>query len=109
MVISICIGIIASKVAQVFDKRITGEETKLKKAVNNKIESVKSDIKADLSSDIEALNDKVDELVKNQSQGPSRVDDIAMNVVIQGLPEQNNENTLLKVNKMLKDGLKVLV
>jgi len=62
-----------------------------------------------LSSDIEALNDTIDELVKNQSQGLSMVDDIALNVVIQGLPEQNNENTLLKVNKMLKDGLKVLV
>ena len=100
---------IASKVAQVFDKRITGEVNKLKKAVDDKIESVKSDIKADLSSDIEALNDTIDELVKNQSQGLSMVDDIALNVVIQGLPEQNNENTLLKVNKMLKDGLKVLV
>jgi len=53
---------IASKVAQVFDKRITGEVNKLKKTVDDKIESVKSDTKADLSSDIEALNDKIGEM-----------------------------------------------
>jgi len=38
---------IASKVAQVFDKRIAGEVNKLNKAVDDKIESVKSDIKVD--------------------------------------------------------------
>lgn len=103
---------IATKVAQVLDKRITGEMNKIQKVVDDKIQAIKSDIQAEVSAELTVMNDKMAELSEKcvRSKGTSVPDssDIALNVIITGLPEQANEVTVHKVNKLIKDGLKVI-
>ena len=97
---------IASKVAQILDKRVSSEMTKIRKEVDVKIDNVKRDIHAEVAAELESVNDRIKEVASAPTNSTSS-DDIALNIVIRELPESNSENTLNKVNSLIKDGLKL--
>lgn len=95
---------IANKVAQVLDKRVTSEMNRIRKEVDKHIENVTESIREEVKADLETVNSKIDSL---SNRDTNTVSDITLNIVIKNLPESENENVSNKVNKFLKDGLKL--
>ena len=96
---------ISTKVAQLLDKRVNSELNRIRKDVEDKMESLKDDIRADISSDLYDINEKLRKL----SNVPPALNhsDLSLNIVIRNLPESNKENTTHKVNTLIRNGLKI--
>ncbi|KAH3848896.1 hypothetical protein DPMN_091279 [Dreissena polymorpha] len=94
---------ISNKVAQILDKRINSVTDKMEKkltmAVDNKVNAMKEEIKAEIIPEIEEL--------KSFASSQSQRNNIALNICIRDLPENEGENTKSKVDKLIKDGLKI--
>ncbi|KAH3734655.1 hypothetical protein DPMN_041095 [Dreissena polymorpha] len=108
---------ITNKVSQILDKRVNSELEKIKRGVDQKLdtkfEQFAYTVKSDLADDLAAIRGQTDSLstmrhpvtISNVSQqiAPDR----SLSVVIRNLPETASESTSAKVNAMLKDGLKL--
>ena len=84
---------------------------KIKKSVVEQMGSVKADISAEFRADCEDITEKFDQVserISVSSSSTNNCKNIALNIVIRNMPEQVNENTKDKVNKLIKDGLKVV-
>jgi len=97
---------ITQKVTQTLDKRVSSEMSKIKKSVDEHMNNVKADIAAEFRADFEDVSNKLDQ-ISERTTGANNCVNLALNIVIRNLPEHNNENTMDKVNKLIKDGLKV--
>ena len=89
--------------AQIMDKRFTSEMKKLQREMDTRL----SDIRADFQTDISEMAAKVESVSEGVNSG-GQVDGIARNVVIRELPEHEGENTLVKVNNLFRDQLKLM-
>ena len=96
---------ISSKVAQLLDKRVNVELTRIKKDVNARLDTFRETLREELADDMETLNTKVSSLVSSEQRSPSS--GISLNVVIRNLPESLNENLDEKINVLIKDSLSV--
>jgi hypothetical protein len=97
---------ISNKVAQLLDKRVNSEMTKISRKVEADIVSLREDLKADLADELSEMNCKI----QNISSGGNSVlvqPDLSLNVVIKDLSESPNENTKSKVNSLIRTGLKI--
>ena len=97
---------IVQKVTQVIDKRVNIEMNKIRMCVEEQISSVKSDIAAEFRTDFEEVNDKIQRVTVKMAEAGG-TDNHALNIVVRDLAEHENENVLNKVNKLIKDGLKI--
>lgn len=97
---------IANKVAQVLDKRVTTEMNRIRKDVDERMSDIKESICDEFKAEIVLVNTKIESL-SNSATVNNSDNDITLNIVIRDLPETENENTAIKVNKLIKDGLKV--
>lgn len=97
---------ISNKVAQIIDKRVNTELSRIRKDVDCRLESFKEEIKSDISADLHDINDKM-RVLSNGGPVNSGQTDVSLNIVIRGLPESSSENTSAKVNTLIRDGLKV--
>ena len=93
---------LSEKMAQIMDKRFTSEMKKLQREMDTRL----SDIRADFQTDISEMAAKVESVSEGVNSG-GQVDGIARNVVIRELPEHEGENTLVKVNNLFRDQLKL--
>ena len=93
---------LSEKMAQIMDKRFTSEMKKLQREMDTRL----SDIRADFQTDISEMAAKVESFSEGVNSG-GQVDGIARNVVIRELPEHEGENTLVKVNNLFRDQLKL--
>ena len=93
---------LSNRMAQIMDKRFNSEMRKLQKEIDTRV----GDIRADLQSDVRELAAKVDSVSESVNSG-ERASDVVLNIVIRDLPEREGENTLAKVNNLLKDNLKL--
>jgi len=104
---------IANKVAQLLDKRVNSEMSKVRKDVDARLETFKESLKDEVTADIAEINTKLQNLSTAQTyaaaaSGPTPPQpDRSLNVVIRGLPSTNNERVIEKVNVLIKDGLRV--
>lgn len=114
-----------------FNHRIDGLSKKVEarvtdtvlKNVNDKMKNVKSDLRREISRElsrelsnddkVESLKRQIEEIqgtvsdVINHTSNSRASDDIALNIAIRNLGERENENTLNKVNALIKDGLRL--
>ena len=98
---------IATKVAQILDKRVSTEMTKIRKDVDVKTSAVKKDIQTEVTAQMKNVNERLKVEIASSRANSSVSDDLSLNVVIRGLPESAVENTRNKVNSLIKDGLKI--
>ena len=91
---------ISKKVAQLLDKRVNAEVSRIKKDVDAQIESVKDEIAVDIAE----IHEKLETI---NLERPSSQPDISRNIVIRNLPQSSNERIDTKVNGLLRDGLKL--
>ena len=63
-------------------------------------------MRAEIDNNLAEMEDKLTSLVRKTEQQASK-QDILLNIVIHKLPESNKENTVVKVNGLIKDGLKL--
>ena len=96
---------IANKVTQLIDKRVNTELSRIRRDIDGKLDSFKDEMRTNISDELEDINSKIERLSNGAESHSSP--DIAMNVVIWGLPVTPNENVSNKVNAMFKDALKV--
>ncbi|KAH3806135.1 hypothetical protein DPMN_134450 [Dreissena polymorpha] len=96
---------ISSKVAQLLDKRVLTEISKIRKEVEVIIDNVKRDIHAEVAAEIENINDQLKEVSTNC--GSAKMINFDDNFVIRNIPESTSEGTVNKINALNKDGLKV--
>lgn len=91
------------------------------KNMSQRIKTVKTDLRKDITRELSkelSKNDDVERLKRNVEDLQETVDDvitrttntrategISLNIAIRNLPESENENTLNKVNALIKDGL----
>ena len=90
---------ISNKVAQILDKRISTEISRIKKDVDDQISDFKDSIRAEVTAGIEDLNEKIDSPVSQPT--------LSRNLIIRNLSETSNERIETKVNTMFRDGLKI--
>ena len=95
---------ISNKVAQILDKRISTEVSRIKKDVDDQISDFKDSIRAEVTADIEDLNEKIDSL---RLDSPVSQPDLSRNLIIRNLSETSNERIETNVNTMFRDGLKI--
>ena len=88
--------------AQIMDKRFNSEMKKLQREIDTRV----GDIRADFQTDISEMAAKV-ESVSKVVNSEGRVDGVARNVVIRELPGHEGEITLVKVNNLFRDQLKL--
>lgn len=99
---------ISNKVSQLLDKRVNTELNRIRKEVDDKIDFVKETMRADTADDIAELRSKVDSLADNQGHSShDHSGDITKNIVIRGLLELHNENTVSRVNELIAEGLRL--
>ncbi|KAH3805935.1 hypothetical protein DPMN_134245 [Dreissena polymorpha] len=96
---------ISSKVAQLLDKRVLTEISKIRKEVEVIINKVKRDIHAEVAAEIENIKDQLKEVSTNC--GSAKTINFDDNFVIRNIPESTSEGTVNKINALNKDGLKV--
>lgn len=95
---------ISNKVAQLLDKRVNTELNRIKKDVDDRVETFKETFRAEIDEDLNELNNKLNNM---NVQIPDTSYDRSLNIAIRGLPESDNENLSNKVNSVIKDGLSV--
>lgn len=95
---------ISNKVAQLLDKRVNTELNRIKKDVDDRVETFKETFRAEIDEDLNELNNKLNNM---NVQTPDTSYDRSLNIAIRGLPESDNENLSNKVNSVIKDGLSV--
>jgi hypothetical protein len=98
---------IATKVSQILDKRINSELHRIRKDVDGRLDAFRESVRTDVTTDLNELKTKVDDFISNSNDRRCEGDDITLNVIIRDLPETTGENTLNKVNTLIKDGLKL--
>lgn len=100
---------IANKVSQILDKRVNTELNRIRKDVDDKLLSMKDSLRDEITEELDVIKARIDSLpVRDvQSQQRSTADDRSLNVVIRGLSETQGEDTRAKVNKLIRDGLKI--
>jgi len=96
---------ISNKVSQLLDKRVTTELNRVRKDVDKRIGEVKDSIIAEVSVDLEQINDKLASLTSGSAS--TSEPDIGLNVIVRNLGETTNENVPSKVNTLIRDGLKI--
>lgn len=95
---------ISSKVAQLLDKRVNVELNRIKRDVDNHIDSFKESLKAEVAADIADVSDRIDNL---RIGAATSQPDLSRNLIIRNLPESTNEKIDSKVNSIFRDGLKI--
>jgi hypothetical protein len=78
---------------------------KIDSAVDEKIQEAKTELSKEVSevkSDVQKLKISYANVVKNGDKP-----DISLNIVVRNLPESENENVEMKVNDIIRDGLKL--
>ena len=98
---------ISSKVAQLLDKRVNSELSKIRKDVNDRMDDFKESIKADLAADLDEIRDELASRQPTLDTVSQNTKDLSLNIVIRNLPENSNENIKNKVNALFKDGLRL--
>lgn len=89
---------------QLLDKRVNTELSRIRNDVDQKLNSVKDTIRADIADDISELKSRVDSITDVQGQTNC---DISKNIVIRGLRNERNENVVTWVNTYITEGLKI--
>ena len=95
---------IIDKLTKTFDKRISSESAKMRKDIDSK----PSDLRKEFDSEIAELSKKLDK--REEVTKVTRAEEthgIVNNIVIHGLPESVTENVPVKVDTLIKDGLKL--
>ena len=82
---------IVNKVSQMLHKRLITEVGRIKKDIESKLAEIKSDTQAEVSSELDALNERISSFAIAINSEPN---DTKCNIVIRNLPESNNEITL---------------
>ncbi|WAQ97664.1 hypothetical protein MAR_030354 [Mya arenaria] len=95
---------ISSKVSKLLDKRINSELNRIRRDVDDRMDVFKEIMRVDVSEEITELKAKVDSLADNR---PASGNDISRNIIIRALAEIQNENTVSRVNTLVKDVLKL--
>ncbi|MEW8548224.1 MAG: hypothetical protein AB2693_32370 [Candidatus Thiodiazotropha sp.] len=98
---------ISSKVAQLLDKRVNSELSKIRKDVDTRMDDFKESIKADLAADLDDIRDELKSHQPTMDHVSAQAKDLSLNIVIRNLPESQNENIMNKVNALFKDGLRL--
>ena len=98
---------ISSKVAQLLDKRVNSELSKIRKYVNDRMDDFKESIKADLAADLDEIRDELTSRQPTLDTVSQNTKDLSLNIVIRNLSENSNENIKNKVNALFKDGLRL--
>ena len=92
---------ISTKVAQLLDKRVNIELSRIKKEVNDKLDSFKETFRDEINDELVDITSKVNEL-RNLPTAPVQLDkNRSLNVAIRDLPESVNENLNNKVNSLI--------
>ena len=79
----------------VIDKRVNSEMNKIKKCVEEQVDSVKTDITAEFRAVLEEVNTIINE-VSSKVTGTGMIDNLTLNIVILSLAEHERENVLEK-------------
>lgn len=99
---------ISSKVAQILDKRVNSELSKVRKDIDTRMETFKESMKAEMTADLADVRAKMNTRDSNSTTcNVSQAKDLSLNIVIRNLPESQNENTKNKVNALFRDGLRL--
>ena len=94
---------ITDSLTKYFDKRINNEAKKIRREIDERFDTLRSDVKDDLGD----LNDKIENI---STRLESKADDSSaskLSIVIRDLPYTVHENVEVKVNNLIRDGLKV--
>ena len=98
---------ISTKVAQLLDKKVNTELSRIKKEVNDKLDSFKETFRDEINDELVDITSKVNEL-RNLPTAPVQLDkNRSLNVAIRDLPESVNENLNNKVNSLIREGLDI--
>lgn len=95
------------------DAKVKNARSELRKEISKDISrEVGKDIKkanekiGGIQKEIESIQETVGDVINHSAREGSRsTEDISRNIAIRNLPESENENTLNKVNALIKDGL----
>lgn len=98
---------IATKVAQLLDKRVNSELGRIKHDIEARLDTFKDTLKEEFGDEIEEIHKKIDTLPAHTAHTEVGKPDLSRNVVIRNLPETVNENISDKVDILIKNGLKV--
>ena len=90
---------ISQKVANMLDKRINNEVTRIQKDLDTKMQSFRDDVR----SDLQELDDKFASLAARTMDSGNNTKHL--NFVIRGLPFHEGENVNAKVNSLIQVGL----
>ena len=91
---------ITDSLTKYFDKRINNEAKKIRKEMDERFDTLRADVKDDMDD----LNEKLENLGTRVESDPSNT---RLNIVIRDLPYSVQENVEVKVNNLIRDGLKV--
>ena len=93
-------------VSQILDKRVNSEIHKIRTDFESRFVEFKESLRAEVSVDIDDLRKEVQSR-ESTIQSTTNERDISLNIVIRNLPESHSENTINKVNSLLRDGLRL--
>ena len=89
------------KIAQILDKRVNSEMKRIRQDTEQRIDNVRGD----LLTEVEELRVRMDSVVDSQQGGGQYAR--TLNVAIRKLPQSVNEDTAEKVNRLIKDQLRI--
>ncbi|XP_053373087.1 uncharacterized protein LOC123531710 isoform X2 [Mercenaria mercenaria] len=97
---------IIDKMTKVFDKHISSEVSRMKNDMTKEIENKIGDLRSELSTDMDEMNQKINEISGNDSY-VKKQDDIALNIVVRNLSFNTSENIHKKMTDLTQKVLQL--